>query len=427
MTLFSQTFQHTDRPQNCVAQECKCKRGRKHSSDNENSRYLLICCDSCGSSAVHRCCLTNENYLCNDCITIQVNDKSDLGFDESVSSSNIRSDSENSDRESLYNRNGRRNRRSNARINSSQSSSTSRASSSRSNMTNTAYSDDTDDEYSITKYRKTETANKTRITDYDQEYRLRDLSIVLSPLRGWYPEARINSSNQTDESDDEHEISDDYDDEDVKSGVKCHNSSTGSEHNNNEVAKSVKRNFNEMFYSTDDNDLSIPIVSNELKYMNNKIPLSESNSENYIDKNVVHSQIKLEFEPNAAPQVPSIAKVNQEEQENENSIKAVPINKRARVLSTSSESHKASESSSDEANRINVNLMSQRKHKFFITNFFPSSSEDSSSEAKRSSPPKRMKLMKTPRKLSGSAKSFEKSPNQPSIKDMFNAQLNRSG
>lgn len=56
------------RPSECVAKpSCNMSKGRSYCYD-KNNEYLLILCDCCGSSGVHKCCLIGTDYfICNDC------------------------------------------------------------------------------------------------------------------------------------------------------------------------------------------------------------------------------------------------------------------------------------------------------------------------------------------------------------------------
>lgn len=63
-------FQHSERPSECEAKECKCKRGRKYQVDIEHHRHSLEFCDYCGSHAAHLGCIKGDKYVCEECTVI---------------------------------------------------------------------------------------------------------------------------------------------------------------------------------------------------------------------------------------------------------------------------------------------------------------------------------------------------------------------
>lgn len=64
--------QHSERPVECEAEKCRCRKGRKFQVDAENDKYSMIYCEHCGSHAIHLGCLTvDEDFLCVECTVIE--------------------------------------------------------------------------------------------------------------------------------------------------------------------------------------------------------------------------------------------------------------------------------------------------------------------------------------------------------------------
>lgn len=97
----------------CSADQCTCWRGRTYEPSTSGRKYSFLYCQCCGAKAIHRNCLGEEIFTCDDCkmdsinesiygIQNDDNDKGALDANDTFDSSVIHHDQSNENQNSHF-------------------------------------------------------------------------------------------------------------------------------------------------------------------------------------------------------------------------------------------------------------------------------------------------------------------------------------
>lgn len=332
----------------------------------------------------------------------KINNTSDNGFDETASAN---SHASNSSSEGEAIQRDSRNRRRAINRNRPRRSNNSRASSSRSNVSNTLDNDDSSADEFATVSVETTTTTTVRITQYSQL--IRPVSVLLSPLHERYPNILIsplqkrymnlmNASKQKNETEDENDTKSHTEDED--SDIE------------NQKLRRVKKRLQRLISSSEENESEGPIVMRKIAQTSKRNPLSDSDESN---NNLCSSGLEAKIQ-SLKDMKPIREEDNDDTEEDDQKIPVKVSNRRRELSSTSS---------NDEIQPVSLNPTNNRKRKSYVDFFGLTSSDESGADVKQPNK-KRFKAAKF--KQLQRQRIAVRPPNQRTILEMFQTQLNRS-